>query len=266
MNTSVEVMEEELTPEQIELAEYAEELAWMEERLQLGTLSKYMMDALFESRRLLSIGRSRLEEVDPIIITEWDGDFSAQMDEFGCVHYKPLYDLAEAWKEGDRFEQFGATFVNQNAYMLMIAGRADQDDPAWQERYRLATQASNTVGRLGPFGFNHGKVFASYTKPPRRWARGFGATIEDHYIPWVPHHYGETGKETAARALQIWTQHQSSRAARVKFYSVARAAVLEMQRGARPKWSGYIDEQPGEDHTPRGNPHASFSTPSRLGA
>jgi hypothetical protein len=259
MNTAVEVMEEELTPEEQELAEYAEELAWMEERLELGTLSKYLMDALFESRRLQSIGRSRLEEVDPIIVTEWNGDFSAQMDEYGCVSYKPLYDLAEAWKTGDRFEQFGATFVNQNSYMLMIPGRADQNE-AWHIRHGMATEANNSVGRLGPFGFNHGKVFAMYTKQPRRWAKGVGATIEDHYIPWVPHHYGETAEETGARALSIWTQHQSSRKARVKFYSVARAAVLEMERGARPMWSGYTDATGPEDHSSRGNPHASFSS------
>lgn len=248
------VNEEDLTPEEIEFNKLVAVVQYLEELLQADALPWDMYQALEDGRALVAAGVSLPEPEAPVVNDEWDDLGFSPMDANGCMSYKPLYDLALDWSTSDdRVERYAATFINQNKYMLALPNRPDQDE-AWRENYLKAYQAASSR-TIGQFGFNHGKVYARYVKPLFRLWKGYDP-IENCYIPWIPR---QLGVDTEAKVLEIWTEHQNSRKAKAKFYSVARAALKKQDANPSLRWSGWSPAPADEGTSNESNPYVSIT-------
>jgi len=246
-------MPDVLTPEEQELADLQDWIAVMEEVQQSGYRSNYLEAALRQARALVALGLSRLpEEPAPVVIDLWDGDWSASMDENGCLMYKPLYDLAEEWKDSDsRFERYAASFINQNSYMILVPGRTDQD-AEWFAKFEVAYDASPQKWFFGPYGYASKALWAEYANH-----RGVGDSIPNAYIPYV----GRIIPDYYQVAHDKFVALNGTRMGKGKFWAVGANAVRNMDRGTQPKWSGWSAATGPEDTSSRGNPYRTFTNP-----
>lgn len=231
----------ELTPEEQEFEDLKETVALLEEYLMENPRNTVISKMYFAQKALLDAGISRLpEDPDPVEITGWDDlGFSLEVDEYGCVQFRPVYEKAlELAESGDRVFEFMAHWMRRNWYMIPVPGREDEfeNNSEWADVWNMAYDANTVMGVFGRSKFMNKKLYSEYGRGKNGMPISTGALVADHYVPFVGRRRKNWQAFMVAKFIERWSNEGKGL---FHAYNVARSAIHAMDDNRREKWSGY---------------------------